>query len=1048
MDLNDNGVLDDSDPSTTTDASGQYQFGDLESGAYIVRQELTQGVVQTSPDVQESFLYAFDRTTNPDQILRLDPATGNVLSTIPSPVDLNANFIGMAFDGSSLFLADAQTDSLYEVDPSTGSLVDSDYLNKDIDGVAALNGKVYLSNPFSNKIFEFDPVTDTFTNEYFVSDGSTTFDLVGGLAAFENPDQLVATTGSNRIVFFDPATGVVQDSFSHSGQSDIGAAVVGQHLYLTYDGPTYFGAVIFNRSGGYVDSFVINNGNNNLTVRALAGKLVVETSHRVQLVEGETATNLDFGRFDTRGELAGNEFIDRDGDGEWDADEVAQAGVTVYLDLNDNGQHDDGEPTQVTGDGGGYLFEDLLPGDYVIREIAPERFEQTSPVSEAGMLFGIRHGVSPDVIYRVNPVDGSVISELSPDYDVTTYRVGLAFDGKSLFVVDEVGDAVVEIDPETGMELDRDSIGYGNYDGIASLNGLLYISDYVTDDIKIFDPVSDTVIGTLDINGVNSGKNIVGGLGAITNPDALVATTGSNDVIFIDPNSGVILSKFTHSGETDQGVAVLGDEILLSYTSAFTGIAVFDRGGAFKRSFLTNFPYYGLAGKDVSDLAHRVSLGVADSIVGFDFGNLPLNKIPIPDAGGPYAIDEGNGVTLDGSASTDGDDDDLIYRWDLDLDGEFDDAIGVSPNIDALQLAALGIADDGDYAISVLVDDGFDTSVSGSMISIRNVAPKLTVEPNVGLGTQSEKATIDDSLTIRGSFTDPGILDSHTVVIDWGEIDDAAVDADDDRTEFTFAAGDPSLFVGNHQYATGGIFTITVTVTDDDGDVVTKLASELWVSGVRVDPNTRELQIIGTSGKDKVSARVIGGSDGGPDGGLDNPSVEVVAKLNYGGSDGGADVYNFNPDDIQTVRIVLDDGDDHADLGGSDGDGDAWYESSVIEGNGGKDRLTGGSGNDILIGGDDDDQLKGGNGIDILIGGLGKDKLKGGDGDDLLVGGSVANTSNLAALDAALAHWVGGDLASALVDLGEVTDDLDKDDLKGEDGVDHLIDGLGDKLKP
>ena len=384
----------------------------------------------------------------------------------------------------------------------------------------------------------------------------------------------------------------------------------------------------------------------------------------------------------------------------------------------------------------------------------------------------------------------------------------------------------------------------------------------------------------------------------------------------------------------------------------------------------------------------------------------------------------------------------MIYRWDLDLDGEFDDAIGVSPTIDALQLAALGIADDGDYAISVLVDDGFDTSVSGSMITIRNVAPKLTVEPNVGLGTQSEKATVADSLTIRGSFADPGILDAHTVVIDWGEIDDAAANADDDRTEFTFAAGDPSLFVGNHQYATGGIFTITVMVTDDDGDVATKLASELWVSGVRVDPNTRELQIIGTSGKDKVSARVTGGSDGGSDGGLDNPSVKVVAKLNFGGSD----VYNFNPDDIQTVRIVLDDGDDHADLGGSDGD--AWYESSVIEGNGGKDRLTGGSGNDILIGGDDDDQLTGGNGFDLLIGGLGKDKLKGGDGDDLLVGGSVANENDIAALDAALANWIGGDLASTLVDLGEVTDDLDKDDLKGEDGADHLIDGLGDKLKP
>ncbi|EMI21983.1 protein containing Collagen-binding surface protein Cna-like, B region [Rhodopirellula maiorica SM1] len=1045
LDLNDNGLLDSTDPSTTTNEAGQYQFDDLDVGTYVVRQELRQGAIQTAPDVQEAFLYAFDRTTTPDQILRLDPATGGVLSTIPSPVDLPAKFIGMAFDGTSLFLADAQTDSLYEVDPSTGSLIDSDFISKDIDGAAALNGKVYLSNPFSNKIFEFDPVTDTITNEYFVSDGSTTVNIVGGLAAFENPDQLVATTGSDRIVFFDPTTGVVQDSFFHGGQADIGAAVVGQHLHLTYDGPDYYGAVIFDRSGGVVDLYVVNNGNNNLTVRALAGKLVVETSHRVQLVEGETVADLDFGRFDTRGELGGVQFIDRDGDGVWDADEVPQSGVTVYLDLNDNSQLDNGEPTQITGDGGEYLFQNLLPGDYVVREIAPERFEQTSPVSETGVLFGIRHGVSPDVIFRIDPQDGSVINQFSPEYDVTTFRVGLAFDGKSLFIVDSNSDAVVEIDPTTGAELDRDLIGSGDYDGIASLNGLLYISDYVTDDIKIFDPVSDMVIGTLDIDGLNSGKNIVGGLDAITNPDALVATTGSNDVIFIDPDSGVILSKFTHGGQTDQGVAVLGDEVLLSYTSAFTGMVAFDRGGAFKRSFLTNFPYYGLAGKHVSDSAHRVSLGVADSITGLDFGNLPLNKIPVPDAGGPYAIDEGDGIALDASASTDGDGDDLIYRWDLDLDGEFDDAIGVSPTIDALQLAALGIADDGDYAVSVLVDDGFDTSVSGSTITIRNVAPMLTIEPHAGLGTKSEKATVDDSLAIRGSFSDPGSLDAHTLVIDWGEIDDAAANADEDRTVLTFAAGDPSVFAADHQYATGGIFTITVMVTDDDGDVATKLGAERWVSGVRVDPNTHALQIIGTSGKDDVQAQVTGGSDGGSGGGLDHPTVKVVAKLNFGGSDGGADVYNFNPGDIQTVRIVLDDGDDRADLGGSDGD--TWYESSVIEGNSGKDRLTGGSGNDILIGGDDDDKLDGGHGIDLLIGGPGKDKLKGGHGDDLLVGGSVANENDLAALDAALAHWIDGDLTSTLVDLGEVTDDLDKDDLKGEHGADHLIDGLGDKLK-
>ena len=101
----------------------------------------------------------------------------------------------------------------------------------------------------------------------------------------------------------------------------------------------------------------------------------------------------------------------------------------------------------------------------------------------------------------------------------------------------------------------------------------------------------------------------------------------------------------------------------------------------------------------------------------------------------------------------------------------------------------------------------------------------------------------------------------------------------------------------------------------------------------------------------------------------------------------------------------------------------------------------------MLSGGSGDDDLQGGNGRDILIGGIGKDNLKGGRGDDLLIGGSVANADHLAAFDAALADWATGSVAATLTDLGAISDDGDKDDLKGEQGDDYLIGGAGDKLK-
>jgi Ca2+-binding RTX toxin-like protein len=53
------------------------------------------------------------------------------------------------------------------------------------------------------------------------------------------------------------------------------------------------------------------------------------------------------------------------------------------------------------------------------------------------------------------------------------------------------------------------------------------------------------------------------------------------------------------------------------------------------------------------------------------------------------------------------------------------------------------------------------------------------------------------------------------------------------------------------------------------------------------------------------------------------------------------------------------------------------------------DSLTGGSGNDTLVGLDGADTLEGGDGDDSLAGGAGGDTLDGGDGDDTLVGGAA-----------------------------------------------------------
>ena len=67
--------------------------------------------------------------------------------------------------------------------------------------------------------------------------------------------------------------------------------------------------------------------------------------------------------------------------------------------------------------------------------------------------------------------------------------------------------------------------------------------------------------------------------------------------------------------------------------------------------------------------------------------------------------------------------------------------------------------------------------------------------------------------------------------------------------------------------------------------------------------------------------------------------------------------------------------------------------------------LSGGNGDDVLIGGSKNDSLAGGNGRDLLIGGLGADTLTGGVGDDILIGGTSSHANDLAALNAIMAEW-------------------------------------------
>jgi hypothetical protein len=83
-----------------------------------------------------------------------------------------------------------------------------------------------------------------------------------------------------------------------------------------------------------------------------------------------------------KGSIAGTVFFDRNGDGRGFRNPGNRtAGVTVYLDLNNNAALDTGEPTNVTNALGNYRFTNLIPGIYRVREVVPAGQRQSFPRS-------------------------------------------------------------------------------------------------------------------------------------------------------------------------------------------------------------------------------------------------------------------------------------------------------------------------------------------------------------------------------------------------------------------------------------------------------------------------------------------------------------------------------------------------------------------------------------------------------------------------------------------------------------------------------------------
>jgi len=194
-----------------------------------------------------------------------------------------------------------------------------------------------------------------------------------------------------------------------------------------------------------------------------------------------------------------------------------------------------------------------------------------------------------------------------------------------------------------------------------------------------------------------------------------------------------------------------------------------------------------------------------------------VNADPVASVGGSYAGAEGSPIALALSA-TDADSDVLTFSWDL---GDGTTGTGAAPPSNHTY------ADNGTYDIMLAVADGrggVDTARTTATVS--NVAPTVAAftVPTTPLALAGGVATVPISTT----FSDPGSGDSHVATLDCG-------------TGVSVQGNAPNGTAGGTcTFSAAGVYTVRLTVLDDDGDsdtevatgqVVVYVASAAWITG-------------------------------------------------------------------------------------------------------------------------------------------------------------------------------------------------------------------------